>query len=204
MFLRTIEMKKLKVLVILLLVCFGLNAQVDSVYIGAPSDTTGQAVKKAKIEKWDKIKDKLTYGGNFQVWLNNPFFLFLSPTVGYAPIEKLNVGLGIIYNYTSADYGSYGRYTQSVFGVHSYVRYLVTDGVFVQVQYDKLRQPDFYAAEPNKKVWVDYVMIGGGFRQPLGDKVALTSAVMYNLTPSPLSIYGSSRLIIQFGIVAGF
>lgn len=177
-----------------------MQAQVDSVFTGSPTGNNGKQ-KKPRNTEW--LKD-VTWGANFQVWPGNPFFLYLSPSVGYSPIEKLNVGLGFIYNYTSSDYGSYGKYKQSVFGGQSYARYLITDGVFAQLQYDRLRQPDFLSGSEGQKKWVDYLLFGCGFSQPVGDNTSLSTSVMYNFTPSPISIYYPNRFIIQFGVVAGF
>jgi hypothetical protein len=194
--------KNFRITILLLFFYAAFHAQVDSVYTGARVLNDSTLHKKERNTDWMK---SLTYGGNFQVWLGNPMFLFISPTIGYDLIdEKLNAGIGFIYNYTSADYGSYGKITQSVFGGHSYVRYVITEGLFTQLQYDRLHQPNFQAIDPGKKVWVDYILFGGGFRQPIGDKAALTTSIMYNLTPSPLSIYYPNRVVIQFGIVAGF
>ena len=176
-----------------------LIAQVDSVYMGLPPDSTPP---KKKIRNNDWLK-KVTYGGNFHAWFGNPSFVFLSPSVGYVPVEELNVGLGFIYNYMSTDAGYYGRYKHSVFGAHSYVRYIIAQNYMLQVQFDRLRQPDLLIYPPGEKLWVNYLLVGGGFRHPLGDRAALTSALMYNLTPHPLSIY-PSRLIIQFGFMGGF
>ncbi len=91
-----------------------------------------------------------------------------------------------------------------MFGAQSYVRYLVTDGLVAQVQYDRLRQPDFNSASEGRKTWVDYLMVGCGFSQAVGDNTSLTTSVMYNLTPSPISIYYPNRFVIQFGIISGF
>jgi hypothetical protein len=182
-----------------LLAAMAANAQVDSVYTGLPPEIKTTSRKKQNTD-WLK---KVTYGGNFHAWFGNPSSLFLSPTVGYVPIEEINVGVGMIYNYYGTDAGYYGTYSQSVFGGHSYVRYIIAGSYLLQVQYDKLRQPDLFVYPAEKKVWVDYLLAGGGFRHRLSDKAALTSSLMYNLTPNPLSIY-PSRLIIQFGFMGGF
>src|SRR5207253_10724298 len=116
--------------------------------------------------------------------------------------KNINVGIGGIYNYTKSQ-GYYGSYSQSIFGGHSYLRYVIAESYFVQAQYDKLNQPDLFSLDPSDKIWVDYVLFGGGFRQAIGEKVALITSIMYNLTPNPLSIY-PSRVIVQFGIVGNF
>ncbi len=178
-----------------------LQAQTDSVYTGT---VTKRDSLKRKRERNDDWKEKVTYGGNFQLQFGTFTFIYLSPTIGYIPAKNFNVGVGIIYNYISLDYGApYGKYTQSIYGTHTYARYFVTDGVFVQGQYDRLLQPMVYGYKPDAKTWVDYVLVGGGFRQPIGDKAALSTSIMYNLTPSNISIY-PSRLIIQFGFMSTF
>jgi hypothetical protein len=185
---------------LLLLFFLSLNqqAQTDSVYYGRDTNSTK---KPPRPKSWEKdLLHKMTVGGNFQVWFGNPSFVFLSPTVGYRLTDQLNVGLGFIYNYTSVNYGSAGKFSQSIFGAHSYVRYIIAQSYFVQAQYDKLNQPDWYSPIPNDKVWIDYLLVGGGFRQAIGTKAALMTSLMYNLTPHPYSIY-PGRVIIQFGFV---
>ena len=146
---------------------------------------------------------RLTFGGNFQVLFGTYTFVYISPTVGYRVTDNVNVGLGFIYNFSSINYGPpYGKVSQSIYGAHTYARYIFAQNLFVQAQFDKLYQPDWFSRIPNDKTWVNYLLIGGGFRQQVGSRAALMTSIMYNLTPSPLSIY-PGRIIIQFGFVAG-
>jgi hypothetical protein len=191
----------MRFLLVLFMACsMAAGAQTDSVYFGNPNPDTLTKKKKVRNDAWKK---KMTYGGNFQAWFGNPTFIFISPTIGYMPVKNLNVGIGGIYNYSRIDFGRYGSYSQSIFGGHSYARYIFSGTYFVQLQYDRLRQPNLLSYTPGEKIWVDYLMIGGGIRQPLGAKAGLMMTLMYNLTPHPLSIYGSP-VIVQVGFVAGF
>lgn len=186
----------------LLVLALGLHtafAQRDSVYYG---QTQKSQIEKKKKERNDEWKEKVTWGGNAQVWIGNSTFIFLSPTVGYLPFKKINIGIGAIYNYTSYR-GPYGEYSQSIFGGHSYLRYIIGESYFLQAQYDRLYQPDFFSLRPEARAWVDYLLIGGGFRQMIGERTALISSLMYYVNPSPLSIY-QNRFIIQFGITGTF
>lgn len=180
-----------------LFLCFAAEAQKDSVYVGdqTPAPRPRAAWRDAA---W---VENVTYGGNFQLWFGNPTFVFLSPTIGYMPVENLNVGIGGIYNYTSITY-SFGKYTQSIFGGHSYARYIIGESFFPQIQFDMLKQPDWLSPDEHDRIWIKYLLVGGGFRQSLGDKAALMTSIMYNLTPHPYSIY-PGRVIVQFGFVGG-
>lgn len=175
-----------------------LHSQTDSVYTGNTSKASNSPKKKRDFA-W---KDKLTYGGNFQAFFGNPTFIYVSPSIGYLVTEQLNVGVGMIYNYLRADYGNYGVYSQSIFGGHSYARFNVTPSFFVQGQYDKLRQPDYYSITPRKKIWIDYAMAGVGYSQNVGENVVFNTSIMYNFTHSErYSIY-PSPFIFQVGVVA--
>jgi hypothetical protein len=190
-----------RIIIVLLFCSVVSKGQVDSVYYGKKHDTkrVNTNNNKPKEEAWKKY---VTWGGNIQAWIGNPTFLLLSPTLGYIPFKNFNIGIGGIYNYTSYN-STYGNYSQSIFGGHSYARYTIANSYFVQVQYDKLLQPDLLSLEPNAKIWVDYLFVGGGFRQSISDNAALTTSIMYNVNPDLLSIY-PSRIIIQFGIIGRF
>lgn len=176
-----------------------LMGQTDNVFIGkSPTDQDTSKVKKTKNTQWKK---NFNVSGNFQLQFGTYTFVYLSPTIGYTFFKKLNLGVGGIYNYLSfGGSPSYGKFSQSVFGLHTAVRYFINSGLFAQVQFDKLRQPNLISYIPDQKVWVDYVMVGGGARQPLGDRTALTATLLYNLIPNPLSIY-PNRLILQIGFI---
>jgi len=175
-------------------------AQKDNVYFGEKNDTS--KTKKTEKQKDQEWKEKTTWGGNAQLWIGNSTFILLSPTIGFLPMKNINLGLGVIYNYTSYR-SQYGEYSQSIFGGHSYVRYLIGESYFVQAQYDRLYQPDLLSINPKAKTWVDYFLVGGGFMQNIGERTALMSSIMFYVNPEPLSIY-QSRFIIQFGLMSRF
>lgn len=177
-----------------------MNSQVDSVYTG--QDTGDKRKEKKKDLMAKKIPDTFTWGGDLQAWIGRSTYVLFAPTVGFIPYKNFNASIGMIYHYTSYS-GVYGKYSQSIFGGHSFLRYTIGESYFLQVQFDKLRQPDLFSLDPNDKVWVDYLLVGGGFKQSITDKVALTTSIMYNVNPDPLSIY-FGPLIVQFGVAGRF
>ena len=189
-------MKKTQLIVVLILfLSLFVKAQVDSVYYGAP-------IKKEKVREKEKpsynIKEKLSFGGNFMVWFGSSSYVYLSPTVNMAVDKRLNVGAGIVYNYYSIPGFSY-----SIYGIHTYVVYFLTSNVFAKAELDHLLQPNVYSYNYNDKVWVSYVYIGGGFRQPLGEHAAIYTSILYNINNTPQSVFYSNPQI-QIGILAGF
>jgi hypothetical protein len=193
-------MKKIVLLIFIFQLSCKFQAQTDSVYYGIVAKDTTKTKKQKKDKDWVK---KITYGGNFSLLFGNYTYINISPVIGYNVTKDLNIGGGVIYNYFSTNYGGqYGRISETVYGTRVYARYLITPNLFALGQYDRLLQSDFYSIIPNKKVWVDYVMIGGGYRQSLGKRSAMVASIMYNLTPNNLSIY--SNPFIQIGFVGGF
>lgn len=193
--------KRILGLVFLVFICLRYTAQTDSVYYGnSPNNNTAKA-KKQRNTDWLK---RVTYGGNTQLYFSSYFtFIDISPSIGFTPFERFNFGIGFIYFYSSTNYSGYGRFQQSAYGGMAYARYFVTDNFFAQAQYDKLRQTDiFNFNNPKEKVWVDYLLIGGGYSVDLGKNARATTSIMLNVSPHRLSIYPNP--IIQFGFIAGF
>jgi hypothetical protein len=192
-------MKKVSnILLFLLFVSIASEAQVDSVYYGNRTKEDTKKEKEKRKEPEEDWRKSLVWGGNFQAWFGNNTYLFISPNVGYPVYKNVLLGVGIVYNYSS-----YYGYSQSIYGGQSYLRYTIRNSYFLQVTVDRLLQPNHLSFEPKDKIWINYLMVGGGFRQPISQKAAFTTSLMYYVNPNPLSIY-PSRLIIQFGLSAGF
>lgn len=190
-------------IVFLLLISITIHyAQKDSVYYGEPDSK-----KKSNYSSNDKkpkpnYRDRLIYGGNFSLLFGTYTLISLSPGIGYKVTENFHAGGGIIYYYSSYVYGG-RRQTQSLYGTSLFARYFVNNSLYLQVQYDRLNQNNYLVPNyKNERIWVDYFMVGGGYRQPLGAHSALMASVMWNLTPSPLSIYYNPYFTM--GIIAGF
>jgi hypothetical protein len=176
---------------------FMLQAQKDSVYTGA-----GKPKERPREE--NRFKDKFTYGGDVQAWFGTTTYVYLAPSVGFLPVEKLNIGVGFIYNYFSGIYLGYGRYSQSLYGPHTYLRYTVSDNFFIHAQYDRLSQVNPYnTADPNKRVWVEYPLAGVGLSQPVGENAYAYITFLYNFNFNKLSV-PQIPVIIQSGIISRF
>lgn len=171
-----------------------MQSQVDSVYYGVPPTKEKKKVKEKPPVNW---REHASFGGNFMIWFGSTTYIYLSPTVNYAVTKRLNVGLGGIYNYFSQN-----QFSGSIYGLHSYGLFYVTSNVFIKAQYDHLLQPNLWSPYPNEKIWVGYLLLGGGFKQNLGDHAVLLTSLLYNVNESPYSMYPNP--IIQIGIFAGF
>lgn len=189
------------VLVLLFMSLTDTSAQVDSVYYGKPAEKPSTTIREKPKPQFN-WKEKLSFGGNFMLWFGSSAYVYLSPTVNLRLHERINVGLGVIYNYNSYYQGPV-KYEWSVYGAHSYLMAFVTKNLFGKIEYNRLYQPDYYGLSLNDKIWVNYVFVGGGFSQRLGDRSGIYTSVMWNITDSPQTFLYPNP-IIQVGILAGF
>lgn len=187
-------------LLLFLLLLNRLPAQVDSVYYGKPAQKSSQVREKPPSDfNW---RERLSFGGNFMVWFGQSAYVYLSPTVNLKLLERLYVGAGFIYNY-NMNYWQGMKQEWTIYGPHTYAMAFVTKSIFAKIEYNYLNQPDYNGYSLQDKIWVNYIFAGGGFSQRIGERSALYSTIMFNLSDSPQT-YFYPNPIIQVGILAGF
>jgi len=177
------------------LAAFSLVAQSDS--IPKPDERPRKEKPKNKMD-W---QDRLFWGGNVGAWIGNPTFVDLSPLIGVKITEKFSVGVGAIYNYYSYRYNNY-KYSVNFYGARVNARYFIFENVFVQAGWDKINRDNPYSFIPNERVWIDNILVGGGLRYPISDRIYCVASGLWNLNYTPLSPYRNP--IIQIGFVGGF
>ncbi len=128
------------------------------------------------------------------------FYLVATPNIGYRVTDELTVGIEGNYTYTSMK-TRYGTYKESVYGPGAFARYKIFGSGFLQLQYNKLNQPNYYTGY-DKRIWVDYVYAGAGYFQRITDRAGFLTSILFNLTPSVNSIYRTP--IFQVGFITSF
>jgi hypothetical protein len=188
--------------IIILFFCINticINAQVDSVYNGLPNTN---AKKKDKIKGNQEWRERIFYGGFvLPGFYNGAFYLTATPNIGYRITDNFSAGVGLNYNYSRVRYSGI-VYEQSLYGANVFIRYIVSQNIYIQAQYERLNQPNYYSYNTKDRTWVEYLLLGAGYRQPLGDHASLVSSIMFNVLPNRLSVYQNP--IFQIGIQAGF
>ena len=149
---------------------------------------------------FNNFKERLYFGGNVGAWFGSTTYLNLSPLVGCKITKQFSLGGGFTYNYYSQT--SYGqKYTSTIYGGNAFGRYLIFDNAFAQIGWDHLSVPDFYSPIPNSRVWVDNILLGGGYRQAFSEHASFIAAVFYNINQTPLSPYPNPIIQIGFKII---
>jgi hypothetical protein len=166
----------------LLLLCFGLFVQqnLQAQYVQEDSSKTRKETPSENRPRgFDKTK--LVPGGNLAMSFGNPYFVDLSPYLGYLVSEKMMLGLG-------ATYLAYGvtingtRYTRDWYGGRLLGRYRIDDSFFLNAELEQLNAPNntnFSNQEDRKWVFSPYV--GASYVLPFGRRGGVQATLLYNL-----------------------
>ena len=207
----------------LLLVVLGFAAYAQEVYssTGKPLDETDKKKEEEK-EKGFNLNN-LIFGGGFIFGIGGGITnLGISPVIGYKVSDHFSAGIGLGYEYLGIkNYTSYWDKNgtpvaydlkTSIFSGSVWARYLLFQNVFVHVEpqmiyWTKVNSVSFdpvsnSVLENKQRLFVPRMLVGGGIRQPISDRVSGLLLVLYDVIRDPNSPYNG--LDIRFGIVAGF
>jgi hypothetical protein len=154
------------------------------------------------------FKERIVTGGGFGLGFSSTQSYFsVSPSIGYQLTKKLIAGTTVTYRYTSYKFSNLPSLKLNDYGVNPFVRFTVYRNIFLQTEYEYLNYefPITYS-ETTRKTFTG-LLGGGGFTQPLGDKVVMYFMALYNFSytdPSAnqYAVY-NSPLIIRAGINVG-
>ena len=153
--------------------------------------------------------------------------LGISPTVGYRITDNFSAGIGLGYEYlrikenntviVDANTGAfeYRPLNAHIYSPNVWARHIIWNNIFAQVQYEQniisitTYTNDFtqYTTYPIIKektnVVVPALFLGGGLRQPIGDRTSLVFMLLYNVLHKNNSYY-NNPLNIRIGFNYGF
>ena len=174
----------------------------------------------AQREEDPAVKDlqfnqRLVYGGGFGMQFGNVTLLDFSPTIGYRVSDQLTLGTGISYKYNyikgytlDPNSGRWYDYNSNIYGGSIWGRYYLLQNIFAHVEIEQLRIDYKYTSvsstEPTmvkNGIDVTSVLVGGGYRQPLGGRVFFNILVLFNLNETDFTPYNNP--IIRAGISVG-
>lgn len=114
-------------------------------------DTTVQSID------WDKLKEKLVFGGSVGLQFYYPYTLFIiSPQVGYKVRESTIVGTGLQMFGISSKNDSYFQYGPDIF-----VRQHIINTFFTQLQFEYINFENYIL--PGKRIWNPGLLAGFGY-----------------------------------------
>jgi hypothetical protein len=143
-----------------------------------------------------KLKDRIFFGGNLGLQFGGFTYIEIAPIMGLHLTEKIDIGSGILYTYSK---NNVDLYTNQLYGANIYGQATIFKPVIAHAQFEIL-QDNFRAATGEiSSQWFQAVLVGGGIKQPIGERGYSYLLVLWNLNNSYDSPY--SNPIIKVGII---
>jgi len=169
---------------------------------------------QGKSGKEKRFSDKVFFGGSLGMTFGNVTQIDILPVVGMWVIPQWSVGFGGRYSYRKEQYDILGKtitYKEHIWGISGFTEILpvrdldeafhigIHGGPIFHGEWEGLYL-DKGAIEPtggnqNGKGWVHLIMVGAGYRFPLGEKAAFNLLVLWDLTNNQYSPYTSNPLL---------
>jgi len=206
---------------LMLTICCGtISAQ--EVYSSSGKPINEKRKYKADPEGFDP--SKIIWGGGIILSAGTGYAnLGISPILGYRISDRLSAGIGAgfqylkIKNYLSVGNSQGGSQPYdlktSIINTNLWARFVVWNNIFLQVQpeinnLDLLSEeivyayPASYKTVKKERTFVPSMMVGGGLRQPLSERVSFVGIILYDVLKDKHSPY--QGIDLRFGINVGF
>ncbi len=161
---------------------------------------------KTSSDFWSRTR----FGGNFGAGFSNgTTYINVSPRMYYEATEKLWVGTGFTFIYSSYKYNPPPYDESFVYGLNLFSTYQLFGPLFVQAEYEPLSFEQYLYSPTSgnivgeQRIWIHGLFVGGGITQSLGGSGVLFISALYNVTWRSYneSYYGSPWVFrIGFGI----
>lgn len=148
---------------------------------------------------FSSFKERIYVGGNVGAGFGSITFINVSPVIGCKITKEFSLGITGTYNYYSQSYGGQ-KFVSTIYGGGGFGRYYFHDNFFAQVGVERLSVLDYRSIIPNSRVWIDNILVGGGYRQMFTEKGSFVAAIFYNINQTPLSPYPNPIIQIGFNI----
>jgi outer membrane protein assembly factor BamA len=154
-------------------------------------------IKPERNGFWDRVYT----GGGIGLQFGTQTLVNISPMLGYRLTEKFSVGVSGTYLYYRVKYSDPAySYSSNTYGGSVFSRYLILDNLFAHVEYELLRLEvrDAVSRLLGKKD-ITSVLVGGGYRQMIGERSSLNLMLLYNLNETAFSPYQNPIIRLSFG-----
>lgn len=192
----------MKRILVALMFCLGaVGAQAQEIYNS--SGRAGKANFRENAEKKGFDANKLIFGGGVGFGMGTGIISFgVSPIIGYRITDRFAAGISLGYSYFRIKDGSpvinqvtnrleVYNFNQNTFSGGVWARYIVWDNLFLhsEFEYNLTRYKDYVTSnipgvgftKNTVSVGVPCLLLGGGYRQPVGEHMSFVIMALYDV-----------------------
>jgi hypothetical protein len=142
------------------------------------------------------------YGGTIGLSFGSYFRISVQPMVGYSFSRQFSGGLKFIYEYINdtryTPKTTWNNYGGSVFGRYRFIPQAYLHAEFAYISYG-------YAVSnyQSERTWVPFLLLGGGYIQPVGGNASLFVEVLFDVLQDSNSPYDDWTPFISVGVAVG-
>lgn len=151
------------------------------------------------------FKERLYFGGYIGLQFGTYTSIDISPLIGYRITPDFNVGIGVLYNYTSWDYGPpIGQHGYSSWGGRLTANYTLFNFLVLGIEYQYRTVETTYnlVEQSFNTQGVNVLFLGGGIRQKVGRNTYMFLMAYYDVLQEEYSPY--NNVVLRIGVSAGF
>ena len=152
--------------------------------------------KNPKKTKFN-VMERLSFGGYLGAQFGDITMVNISPIADLQVTNKFNVGLGVTYQFYK---DTYYDYRFNAYGTNIYARFYIWRDLFAHAEYAPIYYDNLYNGFSFEGVWFHDILLGGGYRQWIGDKAFLTFMFLWNVNEQFNSPYQNPIIRIGFGV----
>lgn len=147
------------------------------------------------------LGERVYYGGSVIVSFGDVTRIGIYPMVAYKFTPKLSLGAEVGYEWL--DYDDFDQ-TANNYGGSIFARYRIVPRLYAHAEYQMVNYEIFTSLTTTERDWVPFLLLGGGFAQPMGANAWTYVEVLFDVLNDDNSPYDDGEPFISIGVGVGF
>jgi hypothetical protein len=144
---------------------------------------------------------RVYYGGSVIVSFGDVNRIGIYPMIAYKFNPKLSLGVEVGYEWLK--YDNFDE-TANNYGGSVFARYRFVPRLYGHAEYQMVNYEIFTSTTTSEREWVPFLLLGGGFSQPMGANAWTYFEVLFDVLNDDKSPYDSGEPFISIGVGVGF
>jgi hypothetical protein len=145
---------------------------------------------------------KFYWGGELGLGFGSYFFISITPMVGYKVSPQFHIGAKLGYSYAN-DTRYEVEITSHNYGASVFTRYLIYRGLYAHAEFVYWSYKYQTENLESDRTWVPFLLLGGGYIQPVSPNTSLFLEVLWDVLQDPNSPYNSAEPWVKVGVGVG-